>query len=340
MLKITFKNVGQGDSIVLEWQNDNGENKIGLIDCNLIESSNPVLDYLKQSNYSEIEFILLSHPHEDHFSGLRQVIDYCENKNMFIKHFWHTSFQSPEFLKAAVKSLTATKELNLLFRKIHELSRRKKVIGNQGYVLDSTKNYQLSADIFLQFLAPSQTELDKYQRNIRVENYEEESVGNSANANWLSTVLKISGGDWYVLLTSDCERMVLKNLWIDKKGQFTNQKLYLAQSPHHGAFKNHNQKFWQRQNSIENNPFIVFSVGNNQYRHPSEKVISDFDKKKYKIHSTNKIGGFVGFNEESAKISRLLDVFSEIIPSKVMASALNGDQCFVVENGCIKYLSV
>ena len=32
-MKITFKDVGQGDSILLEWIDDEGVNKLGIIDC-------------------------------------------------------------------------------------------------------------------------------------------------------------------------------------------------------------------------------------------------------------------------------------------------------------------
>jgi hypothetical protein len=35
-VKITFKEVDQGDSIILEWRHEN-VNRIGIIDCNLKE---------------------------------------------------------------------------------------------------------------------------------------------------------------------------------------------------------------------------------------------------------------------------------------------------------------
>lgn len=39
LLTITFKNVGHGDTIIIEWQNDRGENEMGIIDCQVIEES-------------------------------------------------------------------------------------------------------------------------------------------------------------------------------------------------------------------------------------------------------------------------------------------------------------
>ena len=77
MINVNFKNVGQGDSIIIEWKRDS-LSKIGIIDCNLMGNKNPTLEHIISSNYSEIDFIILSHPHYDHFSGLVQILEYCE----------------------------------------------------------------------------------------------------------------------------------------------------------------------------------------------------------------------------------------------------------------------
>ena len=55
MIKLTFKNVDQGDSILLEWQHD-GLNKIAIIDCNEAFRTNPVLDHVVKNNYKKLEF--------------------------------------------------------------------------------------------------------------------------------------------------------------------------------------------------------------------------------------------------------------------------------------------
>jgi hypothetical protein len=107
--------------------------------------------------------------------------------------------------------------------------------------------------------------------------------------------------------------------------------------PHHGALKNHNENFWTRQNSSKNHPYAIFSVGTNHYKHPSEKVIASFDKKGYKIHSTNKVGGFMNYSKEEADLSYLLDMSSVVITPEIKKSELNGDQCFVINEGRITY---
>ena len=59
MTKITFKNVGQGDSIIIEWSNDKNEKKIGIIDCKKNDSNNPILKHIQDFNIEEIDFIYL-----------------------------------------------------------------------------------------------------------------------------------------------------------------------------------------------------------------------------------------------------------------------------------------
>ena len=102
MIEVTFLNVDQGDSIILKWQTNEGS-KYGLIDSNLVNNTiNRTQTYLAQEQVKAIEFIILSHPHEDHFSGLEDVLKYCYYNRIQVKNFYHTASQTPEYLKAAV----------------------------------------------------------------------------------------------------------------------------------------------------------------------------------------------------------------------------------------------
>ena len=79
-MNVTFKYIGQGDSIILVW-NDSGLVKVGIIDCNNHNGS--ILTHIKSLGSSIfIEFIVLSHPHDDHFSGLLDLILYLNDNNI------------------------------------------------------------------------------------------------------------------------------------------------------------------------------------------------------------------------------------------------------------------
>ena len=114
MIHLTFKNVGQGDSIILEWEDDKIA-KICIIDCNLFHGQNPVLDYIIKSKYKTIDYLILSHPHLDHFSGFLPLIEYCKANSIKILYFLHTCSQVPSFLESATKSAETERELQRLF---------------------------------------------------------------------------------------------------------------------------------------------------------------------------------------------------------------------------------
>ena len=84
-----FSNVGQGDSIVLEWDY-NGTTKYGIIDCKLTNNGNPTIEYLELIKPTQIEFIILSHPHTDHFSGMSDLLEYLVFNKIDIRYYMHT----------------------------------------------------------------------------------------------------------------------------------------------------------------------------------------------------------------------------------------------------------
>lgn len=330
-MKVIFKDVGQGDSILLEWEH-RSKKKLRIIDCNLKKGRNSVLDYIRNNNFEEIEFIILTHPHFDHFSGIRSILEYCEQKKIKILRFLHTSFQVPQYLKSAVKSPQASSELAKLFKKIKDLWSSKKIIQYQSYISDDIKPIEITDDIKLEVLAPSTIEFDNFITKTFT-NAEENSHSNP-HGNWLSTVLKIYDNNWYILLTSDVEISALKRIGYSKKNEFKSN-LILCQSPHHGSKKNHSNIFWR--NLKKNESKVVFSVGKNSYGHPSNHVVNKFKSYNYKIFSTNLVGGLLP--EENPKNSETfekevllenLDIFDE--PKKT-SNKFEGDKVFKIKDG-------
>ena len=78
---ITFKNVGHGDSIIIEWdvieKDKKKVTKLFIIDCKKVERKNPVISYLKKCVNPQIEYLIISHPHNDHYSGMLELMQYC-----------------------------------------------------------------------------------------------------------------------------------------------------------------------------------------------------------------------------------------------------------------------
>lgn len=86
-LKVHYIDVGQGDSILV--QLPNGET--ALIDGGPESSSQTVVNYLKEQNVEKIDYLVATHPHEDHIGGLPIVIQNFEIGNIYMPDKTHTT---------------------------------------------------------------------------------------------------------------------------------------------------------------------------------------------------------------------------------------------------------
>lgn len=328
MVKIHFLNVDQGDTIILQWQNTDS-NGIGIIDCNINDKGeNKCIEFLQNQIIQKIDFIILSHPHFDHYSGMNGLLEYCDRNKIIIKRFLHTSAQVPDFLRVATRSKLAEKELENLFTNIISL-RNNNLIEKVSYLNNDCKDIELKEGLKIITLSPSTITSEKYLQNVKTL-FNEEDSKNNPNANWLSTLLKIETANWYLLLTSDVEKSVLKTLGMKENHHFK-KKLALCQSPHHGAGGNHYNIFWKLRNKNNGTP-VIYSVGQNTYNHPSLLSIKSFQENGYDIHSTNKIGGLKlnTKNKEIDLISNLLNTVSELKPSELESNKFEGHQSFLI----------
>lgn len=330
MIDITFKDVGQGDSIIIEWTPHSSNNKkIAIIDCKK-QDGNPVLKHLIDNNYQSIEYIILSHPHFDHCSGFKELFEYCINKNVEIKYFIHTCDSVPDFIKTANKTKKAKKEVQELFLLLRELPRKTNTkYGAMSSDLPYCSSLPLDDVGEIKMLSPSSHELDNYRRKVDF-GVNEEEVDNDTDANWLSTIFQILlPNNTYVLLVSDCSKTSLTRIGKEKFDK--NQKLILGQSPHHGAKGNHTATFWRMRKYDKMTP-MVFSVGKNGYKHPSEKAIDDFKKYNYSLYSTNQIGGLINIPDSVIRKSSYLSLYSKSIKTNFKQDRYNGDKKFRVSS--------
>ncbi|MBU3144123.1 ComEC/Rec2 family competence protein [Clostridium sp. CF012] len=64
-----FIDVGQGDCILIQVNNKNL-----LIDSGTSDSHKKVIRYLKNNNITKLDYVIATHPHEDHIGGMANVI--------------------------------------------------------------------------------------------------------------------------------------------------------------------------------------------------------------------------------------------------------------------------
>jgi len=73
-LEVHFLDVGQGDSILIRFPN--GKNM--LVDAGKNNSDSTIINYLKNNGVKKLDYLIGTHPHEDHIGSLDAVIENFE----------------------------------------------------------------------------------------------------------------------------------------------------------------------------------------------------------------------------------------------------------------------
>lgn len=79
ILKVHYIDVGQGDSILIQNQNVNM-----LIDGGTKESADKLVSYLQENNISTLDYVVATHPHEDHIGSLDDAINNFDVRNVWM----------------------------------------------------------------------------------------------------------------------------------------------------------------------------------------------------------------------------------------------------------------
>lgn len=87
ILELHTIDVGQGDSILIIFPNG----QKALIDGGTRKMGDRVVDYLKKLKIDSIDYLIATHPHEDHIGGLIKIIDTFKIGNIYMPDVEHTS---------------------------------------------------------------------------------------------------------------------------------------------------------------------------------------------------------------------------------------------------------
>jgi len=311
-MTITFKDVGQGDSIVITWEYD-GKKYAGIIDCKGYGGRVPTIDHLKEKGIQKIHFIIISHPHIDHYGGMLKLLEYCEQEKLPIKYFMTSASQTKSYLSTYEINVEHTKLLEKIYNKANQLDESNQ-IKEYGHVNNHIEF--AFRDLFsLKFLSPAGDEVRAYSNRVRqFENGSE--TRRSQAANLFSTFILFQCKGHSFIFTSDCESETLERI---KNANYLNEidNILGIQVPHHGSFNNHYQPLWETINYSRAYSKAVISVGENEkYNHPHTETVQSFNSLDYILQSTNYVNGIVSYQEEQNEIAALLkslDLESEIV---------------------------
>ncbi|MEG0775512.1 ComEC/Rec2 family competence protein [Clostridium sp.] len=143
-LLVHFIDVGQGDSILIQ-----ASNKNVLIDSGSNSYSKKVINYINNLNIKTLDYVISTHPHEDHMGSMDDIIKY---------------FEIGEFY--APKITSNTEDFLSMVRELYK--KRKKInVAKAGLIIPLENN------TYLKFLSPSLNKYDNlnnYSTVIKLQN--------------------------------------------------------------------------------------------------------------------------------------------------------------------------
>ena len=93
-MRVHFIDVGQADSTFIEFQNG----QTMLIDAG--ESGGDVVSYIRSLKYDKIDYVIATHPHDDHIGGMSYVLNQFKIGRMYMPNKEHTTKTFENMLNA------------------------------------------------------------------------------------------------------------------------------------------------------------------------------------------------------------------------------------------------
>ena len=305
LLKIHVIGAGKGESIILEMPNNNW----GVVDCyspSLSDSeANPTIIFLRRNNVEELEFLCLTHPHDDHYLGMTQLI-----KEFRVNRFWRFP---PRPLQKVVKYFKAVdkekgicysdsaEELKEIFRLFDEIRREKDRIAKEFVELTEGFKLLLNATISIGeekvplrifSLGPSGNLVDTYQEVL--EKYFSGKIMYASKIdpihNLISSVLLVVYGNTHVILGGDAPKKnwkyILNNFAENLYGDISIAS-HLVKISHHGSLTGLVNNLWKT--LTNNKAYSSYAVLTpfTRYGLPERLVVEHISSYTMEVFSTN-----------------------------------------------------
>lgn len=305
-LKLRVLNVGQGSCILLELPG----NRWGLIDCYKRHSGKPEVLTLVDGLERNLEFIVLTHPHEDHLLGTADVIEAVHGAghdkwNLYESPFqlWQVEAISRSLGKSSADLLREINRINSLVPKARRIPLKK---SDSDWIADG---------LWCEVLAPTNERYQALGERSRVAankrfpkrgvveqapdidfKYNEVSLGilliyapslpRKARSRPEAGARILIGGD------------VIEEAWKELARSGDLEPVDVAIAPHHGGTGNPAELWDGIAHKTRGGPYAIISCGShgdprngsrekNGYAHPHHETLMNMRKVEANIHCTN-----------------------------------------------------
>jgi hypothetical protein len=257
LLTVHVIGAGRGESVVLRLPNGHW----GVVDCCARSwnepETNATLKLLRESSVENLEFLCLTHPHDDHYRGMSQIL-----WEFPVKYFWHFGAQSAAhfkqiinyFREEAVKTgyrdaIDASNEYTRIWAMVHV--RRKTGATRLKASRPGTPLYPVPADPGASFqivgLAPSDNQTYDYHQAFATCFDDQGRFVHSlprSHHNRISVGIRIKFGTTRIILGGDVE----KPGWLDVIQEMRDEDLtaHLVKVSHHGSENGYCDGLWSR----------------------------------------------------------------------------------------------
>lgn len=299
-LEVHILGAGKGESIVIKLPNG----LWGVVDCYASSTSdpksNPTIAFLKSRGIKQLEFLCLTHPHDDHFFGMTMLIDEFRPRE-----FWRAGCLSPEHVKllaryyriagisGGVNAFTkSSKELVGVYAKIREKAKAGeiKVKRAQSLMTLYPEPAAMTGDFQIDCIAPSGTQVERYEGAvwscIGQNNETVEALMRSQHNN-ISLVLRLVYGKTRVLLGGDLE----KQGWEEVVREYgaDNLAAHAIKVSHHGSPNGYCDELWHHFAS-KGKPVAVIAPSRS-HKLPKAKALQDIRNYAEQVYATCEFDG-------------------------------------------------
>jgi len=344
VLDIWILNVGHGDSIILHLHGDEADT-FAVIDSNTEGTQPPrALEKLYSLGADRLSFVALTHPHADHYSGLREI---CRQFSGRISNFY--CFPFGPFVKGRLKKLAEAyaaalnktdserfrrnlKEFILLMTQVNQDFGEEKWIELDGHFNDIFPEGFKGVDI-ISILPPADAK--GYFMQL-LDHGSLDHVGNRSKENDLSAAFLVRFGGAEIVLGGDgttTNWLKLAKAWSRKDWNLSADAVKL---PHHGSKGDNPPKVLD---NFFGDGHRIGVISANGRSHPHADVLASLDELNIKPYCTNLSQHCGGkFREQfsapelAPRLLRFISTMRE--PSPSFKNPCQGDICLSIsDNG-------